>query len=480
MLSPWHLNRSLISSTTRLTRGAILVLASLLVACSKEATVPPSVGTPSADRAAVPTTLVLYPTSVMAEQTMLPGEVQVTSIPATVADSSPAALSTVRVTTLPPGDSVAATAPKQLLKPKGIKFISSASGASHTCAVKDDGVVVCWGLSYAGQLGNGSPMPSPAPVVVAGLNADVKSVALGQEYSCALLQAGNVQCWGGNMLGQLGNGSNQHSLTPVDVVGLDRDIIAITSGSGHACALASDGGVRCWGHNGVGKLGDGSFSSRSVAADVVGLASGVTTIAAGSDHTCAITTHGGVKCWGSNVNSQLGDGTTTAAQTTPVDAVGLNSGISAVAAGGTHTCALTSEGSVKCWGGTGQGQTGDGVSAGERAMTPVDVVGLGSGVIAIAAGSAHTCALTNLGGVKCWGLNDHGQLGNGTTTPIWQPSPVDVVGLESRAFAITAGAKHTCALLSEGGVKCWGFNSEGELGDGTKSDSSTPVSVIGF
>jgi len=160
--------------------------------------------------------------------------------------------------------------------------------------------------------------------------------------------------------------------------------------------------------------------------DVSGLTSGVSAIAAGGSHTCALTTTGGVKCWGNNFDGQLGDGTAFANSSTPVDVSGLTSGVSAIAAGGFHTCALTTTGSVKCWGYNRSGQLGDGTTT--KRATPVDVSELTSGVSAIAAGDYHTCALTTTGGVKCWGNNFFGQLGNGLGVAE-RTTPVDVVWL---------------------------------------------------
>jgi alpha-tubulin suppressor-like RCC1 family protein/pimeloyl-ACP methyl ester carboxylesterase len=283
---------------------------------------------------------------------------------------------------------------------------------------------------------------------------------------------GGVKCWGANSTGQLGDGTTTSRLTPVDVSGLASGVAAIAAVGEHTCAVTTSGGVKCWGSNWRGQLGDGTTTDRLTPVDVSGLASGVAAIAAGGEHTCAVTTSGGVKCWGRNEYGQLGDGTTTD-RLTPVDVSGLTGGVVAIAAGWRHTCALTTGGGVKCWGLNNQGQLGDGTGASR--LTPVNVSGLMDGVAAIAAGGFYTCALTTGGGVKCWGNNWYGQLGDGTTTR--RLTPVDVSGLASGVAAIAAGLEHTCALTTGGGAKCWGYNQYGQLGI---DPGWTPVDVVGF
>jgi alpha-tubulin suppressor-like RCC1 family protein len=308
------------------------------------------------------------------------------------------------------------------------------------------------------------------------------AIAAGGSHTCVLVAGGGVKCWGWNGLGQLGDGTTtQHSI-PVGVSGLGSGVAAIAAGANHTCALTTGGGVKCWGRNSHGQLGDGTTTTRLTPVDVSGLTSGVAAIAIGGgyhtaerSHTCALTIGGGVKCWGHNAFGQLGDGTTTT-RLTPVDVSGLTSGMAAIAAGDHHTCALTTGGGVKCWGNNGAGQLGDGTTT--QRSTPVDVSGLVSGVTAIAADRYHTCALTTGGGVKCWGHNEWGQLGDGTTTT--RLTPVDVSGLTSGVAAVAAGAYHTCALTMGGGVKCWGYNGSGQLGDGSMTNRLTPVDVSGL
>ncbi|HVZ53335.1 MAG TPA: Ig-like domain repeat protein [Pseudolabrys sp.] len=314
-------------------------------------------------------------------------------------------------------------------------------------------------------------------------------MGLGDQHSCALTAAGGVQCWGENNYGQLGNNSNSGTAapnpTPADVTGLTSGVVAVAAGGNHTCALTSAGGAQCWGDNYFGQLGTATNNSTSnpnpAPADVTGLTSGVVALATGTYHTCALTSAGGVKCWGWNISGELGTSTNIGngnANPTPADVPGLTSGVVAIAAGANHTCALTSAGGVQCWGENNYGQLGASANSGTTtpSPTPADVPGLTSGVVAIAAGANHTCALTSAGGVQCWGENNYGQLGvstnSGTTNP--NPTPAGVTGLSSGVAAIALGAYHSCALTSAGGVQCWGSNAYGELATSTNNGTGTP------
>jgi len=348
------------------------------------------------------------------------------------------------------------------------------AGGAHTCALTEAGENQCWGANFYGQLGDGSITWESSPVDVVGLSSGVQILSAEGEHTCAVTGAGGAMCWGNNMFGKLGDGTGASRWSPVEVLGLSSGIVGLDAGGWHTCVLTTAGGVLCWGFNRYGQLGDGMNNDRRpVPANVAGLSSGIVALAAGGWHTCALTEAGGVKCWGSG---PLGDGTDTFIQRTPVEVIGLSDEVAALAAGGQHTCALTAAGGVKCWGRNDFGQLGDG-SISER-HTPVDVNGLTSGVAALAAGDYHTCALTAAGGVKCWGLNQYGQLGDRTTSERY--TPVDVIGLSSGVVALTVGNDHTCALTESGGVKCWGNNLPGKLGDGTTTERHTPVDVSGL
>jgi len=347
------------------------------------------------------------------------------------------------------------------------------ASAYHTCALTRPRGVKCWGFNDDGQLGDGTKTERRTPVAVSGLASGVAALAAGEVDTCALTSGGGVKCWGFNGDGQLGDGTKTERRTPVATSGLASGVAAIAAGARHNCALTSTGGIKCWGDNEYGQLGDGTTTNRHAPVAVSGLASGVAAISAGQSHTCALTSAGGVKCWGANDFGQLGD-RTTINRHTPVAVSGLASGVAAISAGAGHNCALTRGGGVKCWGDNGYGQLGDGTKTERR--TPVAVSGLASGVAAIAAGWNHTCALTSRGGVKCWGWNDFGQLGDRTTADRY--APVAVSGLASGVSAVAVGWDHNCAISSGGRVKCWGWNHFGQLGDGTTIDRHKPVDVI--
>src|SRR5438105_822948 len=251
---------------------------------------------------------------------------------------------------------------------------------------------------------------------------------------------------------------------------------AIAAGGAHTCLLTGTGAVKCWGYNAFGQLGDGTRTERHTPVGVLGLASGVVAITAGGGHTCALTGAGAVRCWGDNARGELGDGTTPGRHA-PVAVSGLAGGVSAIAAGGNHSCALTRGGGVKCWGLNSYGELGDGTTT--RRLTPVAVSGLASRVTAISVGETHSCALTSAGAVKCWGWNG---------TPTIHRTPAAVSGLGSGVKAITARGTfydgslrgYSCALTNTGRAKCWGWNLNGQLGDGTTTDRHKPVGVIGF
>jgi len=349
-----------------------------------------------------------------------------------------------------------------------------AAGAWHTCVLIGKGDVWCWGRNDSGQLGNGNgsqDRPS-GPMQVQGLSGSLSAISLGERHSCALRNGGRVLCWGNNADGALGNNTDTNSTKAVEAAGL-RNVQTIAAGGQHTCGLLIDGGLRCWGRNFNGQLGNGENGRHVVPVGVVNVGNNVLSMVTASNHTCARLGNGDVKCWGLNDSGQLGDGTRLN-RNTPVSVQGLPLGVRILTADGHHTCVATAF-AAYCWGSNSDGQLGDGTT--QDRLTPVQVADLGANILAMVIGDLHTCALLFGGGVRCWGDNAFGQLGDGSTEDRNRPV---AVGLDAPATSISAGAKHSCARLNTGVVKCWGDNSYGQLGDGSQTSSATPITVKGF
>jgi alpha-tubulin suppressor-like RCC1 family protein len=319
-------------------------------------------------------------------------------------------------------------------------------------------------------------------------------VSAGGSHTCALLEGGQVRCWGLNWTGQLGAGGNSMATIGDDEpAGWNGDVdvggtaAQIAAGSVETCALLDTGTVRCWGYRlDRGIVGD---DESPAAYDPVGLGGPAVRIAAGG-HACAVLETGALRCWGSNVLGQLGYGHTDdiADEEAPILAGDIDLGGVAVqvAVGAAHTCALLDTGAVRCWGYNWYGQLGYGhwqiIGDDETPATAGDV-DLGGSAVGIATGAFHTCALLDTGAVRCWGDNAYGQLGYGNTEDIGDdetPASAGDVGLGGTAVRIATGATHSCALLDTGAVRCWGRNNRGQLGygnDNTIGDDETPASA---
>lgn len=361
------------------------------------------------------------------------------------------------------------------LAPAGATPASIAPGGKFTCGIDQVGVTRCWGYGGNGALGDGNTLSRSAPVEVSG---DFVTVEAGYGHVCGLTAAGGVRCWGENASGQLGDGTTVDSPVPRNVSGLASGVQAISAGDAHSCALLVDGTVRCWGEADYGRLGDGSTSDQTTPHEVLALDAPVLAIAAGGRHTCALMSDHGMKCWGYNQYGQLGDGSQDT-RTTPVD-VSIGNDITALATGEFHTCALDDSGGVWCWGRNSNGQTGHGTDTyAETLPLAVYDLGAGSGVQSITAGADHSCAMINGSNLLCWGYNYYGQLGKGDQTDSLIPAPVSAIG--GTVVAIQAGSYHTCALDTDARPYCWGDNNSGEVGyDGFSYRVLAPVRVSGL
>ena len=308
---------------------------------------------------------------------------------------------------------------------------------------------------------------------------NVIQVSAGKYFTCAVTSEGAAKCWGVGDKGQLGNGSLvSHSLVPTTVQGLEANVTQVSTGYEHACALLSSGAVQCWGAGPFGQLGHGlAPASQSVPVTVQGLSEGAAELALGGYTSCALTRLGTVKCWGADTAGQLGDDAERVAKSTAVPVVGLPAGIRQIAASGNHACALTPSSTLYCWGHNSNGQLGNG-NTNEYRATPIYANYVGATVRQVSVGSGNTCIVTTQGGARCWGYNANGELGDGST--LNRTSPVDVSSLTSGVLKVSIGGGFACALLDSGGVSCWGGNYYGQLGAGHAAPSYVPISVVGL
>ncbi|MCO4761697.1 MAG: hypothetical protein KC502_09350 [Myxococcales bacterium] len=353
------------------------------------------------------------------------------------------------------------------------KQISAHPRSTHACALKTDATVACWGYNYYGQLGDGTKTQRTSPVDVKGLT-DVTAVQLGGRHSCALLKDTTVKCWGYNTYGQLGNGTTSHSSSPVAVKGLT-GVIELAAGYDSTCALKTDSTVHCWGHNYDGMLGNGQsgYNKKSLTPIPNGLNS-IKHLSGGYRHYCALKSDQSTWCWGYNLYQQAVPGTSSSDVLKPTLAKGLAKS-TAVAAGGNHTCVVTAAGGVNCIGRNTDGQLGMGAKSPSDSNDKVYAALGVSNIISLAGGYYHTVALDSTGRAWTWGDNSQGELGDGTKTD--NPTP-QKLNTPTGVIQVTAGDDFTCALLKTGSVWCVGDNSNGELGIGSTSDKTDFVRTV--
>ena len=352
-----------------------------------------------------------------------------------------------------------------------VTFLQVSGGTAHTCGVRSDFTAWCWGANGMGRLGNGSTEMQFTPVPVAG-GLSFRQVSAGVEHSCGVTTDNLAYCWGHNNKGQLGDGTTNDHGTPVPVAGGLR-FLQISAGFQHTCAIKPNNVAFCWGENSSGRLGDGTQTQRRTPTRVAG-GHLFTEIDVGNGHSCGLDTAQHVWCWGGNSTGQVGDGTTVD-RLRPVLIRGDRTW-DHVSAGASHTCAVASTHAAYCWGMNRHGQVGNGESGfARRQLTPHEVE-RGIQFNTVEAGGQHSCGIRFDDRAFCWGDNNFGQVGDGTSLNI-RRAPVAVVG--GKFFrSITGGATHTCAVALGGRAFCWGQDNVGQLGnDAASQNSSRPVAV---
>ena len=384
----------------------------------------------------------------------------------------------------------------------GSATVSSGKASITTTTLKSDGNYSFYAKA-ADSIGNQSNCSANSVSYFLQTHFLLSKINLGDHHSCTVLSSGEARCWGQGTKGELGNDADTMSIYPVGVVrsassGSNlENVLQISAGGQHSCALILGGGVKCWGSGNDGQLGNNASNNENNPVDVDssdGVSNNLGSIAqvsAGGKHTCALSFTGGVKCWGGGDSGQLGN-KADADKDAPVDVKLENSsnlsGIIEVRAGRDHACALSSAGEVKCWGMGTAGQLGNNSTGNKNFAVDVNS-GISSstnlkGIVQISVGDDHTCALTTVGRVKCWGAGDHGRLGNGSDNAN-KSYPVDVMEIISQSAVpladvvqISSGGFHTCALKANGQARCWGRGTSGQLGSGSGVGANNPVAVV--
>ena len=383
-------------------------------------------------------------------------------------------------------------------QPHGSGYVQVVVGATHSCALRHDGEVWCWGANTFGQLGIGNQPSSVVPVQAYSDAQGFRSnniASIGAHYyaNCALNTAGRAFCWGSNSYGELGDGSTTARRNPVPVNRLRAGLQSLSTGTYSTCAIDANNRSWCWGRNSEGQVGDNTNIQRTIPRPVNISTQGfgprnIAEVRAGGNHACAINAAGRAYCWGRNIYGQLGTGG-GGDSLIPVGVSVATAGfgrrnIAQVAVGVDHSCALNRAGRVFCWGRNTNGQLGLGIPNNPGSPVPIATDTSAPGfaprnTARIVAGAFTNCALNTNGRAYCWGRNGSGQVGDGTSGND-RNAPVQVSGLGAGLRDIATKLNHSCAIDAAGDVWCWGQNSSGQLGDGTTTDSPVPVRVQGL
>ncbi len=344
---------------------------------------------------------------------------------------------------------------------------SIGAGSGYTCAIKSDGTLWCWGQATSGQLGNGATLPDIYSPIMSGANLwTFVTTGSGLGHTCGIRSNGTLWCWGNATSGKLGLGPPSTNIATATQVGTDRWVF-VSAGDAHTCGIKADGSLWCWGLETNGRLGTPPGPPVNSPSLMVHI--GAKSVSAGGSHTCAIIYTGRLMCWGNGANGRLGNGGTASEQYPVLIGAAFWTSISA---GGSHTCGIQSNGTLWCWGNDANGALGN--SGGGSSNIPAQVET--EVWTSISAGATHTCGLKSDRSLWCWGGAANGRLGNATTTPdIHKPMRIGT----DLWLSIKTGANHTCGVKFDGTLWCWGGAANGRLGNGTTTpDVTTPLRVM--
>jgi alpha-tubulin suppressor-like RCC1 family protein len=339
-----------------------------------------------------------------------------------------------------------------------------------------DGGVRCWGSSLgSGIVGDGADNTIRLlSTAVVGL-PPATALAVGWSHTCVIAIDAGTWCWGDNLWTQLGvdRSAVSHSSVPLFVAGLE-PVQQIVAGYDFTCALTTAGATKCWGHTlSIGIADGGDYLP--VPTTRPGLETSCTSVAAGFTHACVTMSDGGVRCFGVQSAGDLGNGVSSLDSSPPVGVVGLSGPAVQLTVGDGYSCAILTSGEVQCWGDNSDGELGLS-DAGPFALFPANAEGLDSGVVALQCGYRDTCAVSAPGDLLCWGSNEFFALTAAAVTS--RSYPGKIPGLAGPAIGVSKTIEHTCAVLDGGAIMCWGSNQYGALGDGTQDDRPYPVFVL--
>jgi alpha-tubulin suppressor-like RCC1 family protein len=348
-------------------------------------------------------------------------------------------------------------------------------GGSHTCGVRSNGKLYCWGGDSSGEVGDGADdTPDTTPHRI-GTFEDWANVSAGYSHTCGVRKNGKLYCWGGNFYGQVGDGGTGPGSDVIAPkrIGTFLDWANVSAGYSHTCGVRRNGKLYCWGDDGSGQVGDGG-SSGATTPRRIGAFEDWATVAAGNFHACGVRKNGKLYCWGGDNIGQVGDGGENSDAIPEPERIGTFEDWATVDAGSSHTCGVRSNGKLYCWGYDGYGQIGDG--GGTGATTPRRI-GTFEDWAQTKTGTDHSCGVRENGKLYCWGRDIKGQVGDGGTNSDID-APKRIGSFEDWATA-DAGDGHTCGIRHDGKLYCWGDDASGQVGDGGENTpvNSTPIRI---